>query len=120
MRTIVAFLADYFRREWNVRYFSFVGVLLLASFVANFGFGLERRLLSHNPALQFAFYFFFYLIPYSLTILAYIFTTGRKDLLRNRGFIGLVVFCFALLSLYILSHNLPFYFFTTAPELFAP
>ncbi len=119
MKTIVGFLADFFRREWNTRYFLFVAFLLIVSFVGNYGFDLERRFLSPHPGQQIVFYFFLYLIPFFLTIVAYVYTSGKSELLRNRGFVGLAIFWSVLLATYIAFHNVPMYLLRSSPDLFA-
>ena len=119
MKTIVQYLRDYFQREWNPRYFCLVGLLLVLSFVVNYGYGLESRFLPRDPLQQCIFYFVFFFIPYLTTIVLSIVTAGRKELLRNKGFIFLTLGFFALLSIYITAHNVPGYLYAASPPLFS-
>ncbi|MEO8166806.1 MAG: hypothetical protein ABI623_01075 [bacterium] len=120
MKTIARYIGAYVREEWNTTLFTLVGVFLLLSFCINYYFDFEgsvvRRL--QNPISQFVFYFFFYLLPFCVTIAIYAGTSRRSDFVRNPGFWRLTFFCFVLLAAYITLHNVPAYAYVKAPQLF--
>lgn len=109
MHQILDYLRTYFREEWNPKLFASIGALLIISFAINYGIDFERlviRQLTH-PLRQFVFYFFFYGIPYTLSLAAYAHTMKKKQFLQQKGFYLLTLVCFILLSTYVTLHNLP-------------
>lgn len=119
MKIIVQYIRAYVDEEWNSRLFFFVAVFLLLSLSINYIFDFEvtiiRRLV--NPIEQFVFYFFFYALPFCVTVTAYAITNRRTAFTRNAGFWKLSVLSFVLLAVYIALHNVPPYIYKKAPDL---
>ena len=121
MKTIIGYVADYFREEWDAGYFTIVGCLLGGLFFLNYGYGFERVITSSLPfpTGHIAFYFGFYLIPYLITHVAYTLVKRGAGVLRTRQFWTLSLGTFIVLAVYIALHDGPWYLLRTQPELFA-
>lgn len=121
MKTIISYVADYFRAEWDARYFTIVGCLLGGLFFLNYGYGFERAITSSLsfPSGHIAFYFGFYFLPYLITHAAYAVVKRNPGVLRTRQFWTLSVGTFVVLAVYIALHDGPWYLLRTHPALFA-
>ncbi|MBX2989660.1 MAG: CPBP family intramembrane metalloprotease [Bacteroidetes bacterium] len=120
MKRILSYLQEYFDEQWNIRLFASTGIFLALCFAVNYGFDAEvaaLRKLAH-PLHQFIFYFFFYSIPYGVTVCLYAIFTHERRFFRERNFYLLAVFGFALLALYVTLHNVPAYTVRQSPSLF--
>ncbi len=119
MRIIFRYISDYLRQEYDHRYFASVALFLIGAFWLNYGLDLETALVSktQHPASQFFLYFFFYAVPFALTYLLRRITKDRTDTLLTPGGIRLFFFSFALLSLYVVMHNVPWFVAQAMPDL---
>lgn len=119
MRSIARSMAEYFRREYDRQYFASVALLLAGLFWINYTSDFETALVSsiQHPAKQVVVYFFFYALPYALTYLLRRITKGPTDTLLTPSGITLFLFSFALLSVYVVMHNVPWYATRVVPSL---
>lgn len=111
MKIIFRYISDYFRQEYDHRYFGSVALLLLGAFWINYGFDFETIIVAQiqHPLSQFVFYFIFYAVPFALTYALRRITKGSGDTLLTPDGFTLFVFSFMLLSLYVVMHNVPWY-----------
>jgi hypothetical protein len=109
MTRILEYLRDYFHDEWNPRLFLVAGAFLAFCFVINYEFDFEQRFTDgvENPLQQFLFYFFFYGIPYAVTLVVAAATSKKQIVASRKHFSVLYFFAFALLAFYVVLHNLP-------------
>jgi membrane protease YdiL (CAAX protease family) len=121
MHIITDYLRTYFKDEWNPKLFIGVGILLATLFVSNYGVVSEASVIRSipNPLHQFVAYFFYYGIPFVVTLAMYSRTTGKREFYRDKKFISLTLFCFIVLSAYITLHNIPLFLLRTTPSLLA-
>ena len=120
MKSIIEYLEEYAREQWDHKLFLAVGLLLTAGFAINYGLISEASILRkiNQPFLQFVFYFFFYGIPYAVTLTLHSKITGKDDCRSNPKFLALCVFTFIILSAYVTFHNVPAYVLRTSPTVF--
>lgn len=122
MKAILRYLRDFFRETWNPRYYFSVLGLLVVAFVLNYGFDFETRALRefNNPLSQFFFYLFFYSLPYVLTVLLGVSNEADRAVLRDRKFWLALMTVFAIVAMYISTHNLPWYLYRVQPSILQP
>ncbi|HCV41998.1 MAG TPA: hypothetical protein DGH68_00830 [Bacteroidetes bacterium] len=120
MKTIITYVKEFIREQWNPTYFLMVGGLLGMMFFVNYEYGLESSIVRRLsfPTGQTVFYFVFYFVPYVLTHCAYALVKREAGVLRSPQFWLLSLFGFVVLSVYIALHNGPWYILRTQPSLF--
>ncbi|HET6273304.1 MAG TPA: CPBP family intramembrane glutamic endopeptidase [Bacteroidota bacterium] len=114
MKTIVQYVRDYLREEWNPVLFGVTGLFLTVAIVLNYVLGAETtivRSLGH-PGWQFIFYLAFYALPFMVTLLAWSATQQDYSVFKRRQFWFISLFTFSILSAYVVLHILPWYLYT--------
>jgi membrane protease YdiL (CAAX protease family) len=120
MRNIVAYVKEFIQEQWNPAYFAAVGGMMGVLFFLNYRFNLETSITSRlqHPAALTTFYFVFYSVPYFFAHAAYALCTKKFEILRQRRFWTLSLFCLTVLSIYIALHDLPKYVLNNYPSAF--
>lgn len=122
MHVIVQYVRSYFRTEWNAGLFLGIGSLLAVSFLVNYSFDVESAALRifAAPHEQLVFFYFFYAIPYVLTLTLWAVVRRQTGILKQKNFWLLFQLCFTTLAAYITLHNLPGYLLHTHREILSP
>jgi membrane protease YdiL (CAAX protease family) len=121
MKTIVRYVREYLREEWNPVLFGTTGLFLAVAIAVNYRFDVETTIVRslHHPGWQFLFYLAFYSFPFFVTLLAWSAMRKNFSVFGTRSFWLATLVTFCLLAAYVVLHILPWYLFTHHPWMFA-
>lgn len=100
MQDIVSFVKKYFKEEFSLGFFITITSFLSFLLVVNYIFQFEKNFVRHsNRAYQVIHYFFFYGIPFCISIIAYGYFYKKTWFLKKANFWFLALFVLIILSL---------------------